>query len=100
MIVVRFKVQCQPGKSEALIAAFKEVIAVSRPLKGVISFDIGRDLGDPNSFVATEVFENKAALESQEALAEVQKTIELLGEVASGTPEATIFHVSSSEPWG
>lgn len=100
MIVVRFKVQCQPGKSEALIAAFKEVIAASRPLKGVISFDIGRDLADPNSFVATEVFENKVALDSQEALAEVQKTIELLGEVAAGTPEATIFHVSSSEPWG
>lgn len=100
MIVVRFKVQCQPGKTEPLIAAFKEVIAASRPLKGVINFDIGRDLTDPNSFVATEVFEDRAALDSQEALAEVQKTIGLLGEIAAGAPEATIFHVSSSEPWG
>lgn len=100
MIVVRFKVQCQPGKSEVLIAALQEVIAASRPLEGVISFDIGRDLTDPNSFVATEVFENRAALDSQEALAEVQKTITLLDEVASGAPEATIFHVSSSEAWG
>ena len=100
MIVVRFKVQCQPGKTEPLIAAFKEVIAASRPLKGVINFDIGRDLADPNAFVATEVFEDKAALDRQEALSEVQRTISLLGEVAAGDPEATIFNVSSSEPWG
>lgn len=99
MIVIRFKVQCQPGQSEPLIAAFKEVIAASRALKGVISFDIGRDLADPNSFVATEVFEDKAALDRQEALAEVQKTIKLLGEIAASAPEATIFHVASSEPW-
>jgi quinol monooxygenase YgiN len=100
MIVVRFKVQCQPGKTDPLIAAFKEVITASRTLNGVINFDIGRDLADPNSFVATEVFEDKAALDRQEALAEVQKTIALLGEVAAGAPEATIFHVASSEPWG
>jgi hypothetical protein len=30
----------------------------------------------------------------------VQKTMELLPEVLAGEPEATIFHVSSSEPWG
>lgn len=100
MIVIRFKVQCKPGQAEPLIAAFKAVIAASRPLKGVISFDIGRDLADPNAFVATEVFEDRAALDRQEALAEVQKTIALLGTVATGDPEATIFHVASSEPWG
>jgi quinol monooxygenase YgiN len=100
MIVVRFKVQCQPGKTEPLIAAFKEIIAASRPLKGVISFDIGQDLADPNAFVATEVFEDKAALERQEALPEVKRTMGLLEEVLAGAPESTIFHVSSSEPWG
>ena len=100
MIVVRFKVRCQPGKTEPLIAAFKDVIAASRPLQGVVSFDIGRDLADSDSFVAVEVFEDKAALDRQESLAEVQKTIKLLGEVVAESPEATIFHVSSSEPWG
>lgn len=100
MIVVRFKVQCQPAKTEPLIAAFREVIAASRSLEGVVSFDVGRDLADPNSFVATEVFEDKAALDRQEALPEVKATIDLLGKVLAGAPEATIFHVSSSEPWG
>ena len=100
MIVVRFKARCQAGKDAPLVAAFKEVIAASGPLAGVVSFDIGRDLADPDSFVATEVFEDRAALDRQESLAEVQKTIALLGEVAAEPPEATIFHVSSSEPWG
>jgi quinol monooxygenase YgiN len=100
VIVVRFKVRSRSGKTEPLIAAFKEIIAASRPLQGVVSFDIGRDLADPDSFVATEVFEDKAALDRQEALAEVQRTMSLLGEVAAEPPTATIFHVSSSEPMG
>ena len=100
MIVVRFQVQCQAGKSGPLIAAFKEVIAASRALAGVISFDIGQDLADPNSFVATEVFEDMDALKRQESLAAVEKTIALLGEVLAAPPAATVFHVSTSEPWG
>lgn len=100
MIVVRFRVQCQHDKTEPLIAAFKQVVAESRPLEGVINFDIGRDLADPDCFIATEVFEDREALDRQEALPSVRKTIDLLGEVLAGAPEATIYHVASSEPWG
>ena len=100
MIVVRFKVQCQPDKTEQVIAAFEEVIAPSRAVDGVISFDIARDLADPNSFIATEVFEDRAALDRQESLPEVAKTLAVLGQSLAAEPEATIFHVSSSEPHG
>jgi quinol monooxygenase YgiN len=100
MIVVRFGVKCQTGKIDTLIAAFKKVIAASRPLPGVVSFDIGRDLADPDSFIALEVFEDRAALDRQESLAEVKETIKLLDEVLAEPPMATIFQVSSSEPWG
>jgi quinol monooxygenase YgiN len=99
MIVVRFKVRCQPEKTDQAMAAFRDVIAPSRTVDGVINFDIGRDLSDPDSFVAVEVFDDRAALERQESLAEVQKIVGLLGEIVAGEPEATIFHVSSSEPW-
>jgi len=100
MIVVRFKVQCQPEKTEQVMAAFEEVIAPSRAVDGVISFDIARDLADPDSFVAIEVFEDRGALELQESLPEVGKTLAVLEESLAAEPEATIFHVSSSEPWG
>jgi quinol monooxygenase YgiN len=100
MIVVRFKVRCQPEKAEQALAAFREVIGPSRAVEGVVSFDIARDLSDPDSVVACEVFEDLAALERQESLPVVQRTIALLGELVAAPPEATIFHVSSSEPWG
>jgi quinol monooxygenase YgiN len=100
MIVVRFKMQCQPGKTEQVMAALEEVIAPSRAVDGVISFDIARDLADPDSFIAVEVFEDRAALERQESLPEVGRTLAVLEESLAAEPEATIFHVSSSEPWG
>lgn len=76
MIAVRLRVQCRPEKAD------------------------GRDVTDPNAFVAVEVFEDRAALDRQEALDEVQRTIGLLGDLVAAPPEATIYHVSSSEPWG
>jgi quinol monooxygenase YgiN len=100
MIAVRFKVQCKPGKAEQVMAAFKEVVAASRTVDGVVNFDIGRDVSDPNSFIATEVFADRAALDRQESLPEVAKTLGILEESLAAEPEATIFHVSSSEPWG
>lgn len=100
MIVVHFKVKSQPEKTEQVLTAFEEVIAPSRTVDGVISFDIARDLADPDSFIATEVFEDRAALDRQESLPEVDKTLAVLEKSLAGAPEATIFHVSSSEPHG
>ena len=100
MIVIRFKVKCQAGKAEELRTALSAVVAPSRTVQGVLHFDIARDITDPNSFIATEVFTDRAALERQEALPEVQKVIALLPSVLAGDPEATIYNVSSSEPWG
>lgn len=100
MIVVRFRVTAKPEHADALAAAFREVIVESRPIGGVVSFDVASDLLDANSFVATEVFDNRAALDSQEALPSVKTTIELMETALAGPPEATIFHVTSSEPWG
>jgi quinol monooxygenase YgiN len=98
MIVLRFKVQCRPEKSEEVMAALADVIAPSRAVEGVISFDIARDLTDPNSFIATEVFENEAARNRQESMPQVGKVMAILPESLAAPPEATVFHVSSSEP--
>jgi quinol monooxygenase YgiN len=97
MIVVRFKVQCLQDKTADLLAAFQDVIAPSRAVDGVISFDVARDLLDPNSFIATEVFENEAARQRQESLPEVAKVLALLPDSVAAAPEATVFQVSSSE---
>jgi quinol monooxygenase YgiN len=91
VIVVRFKVQCQPEKTESVMAALKDVIAPSRALGGVISFDIARDLEDPNSFIATEVFEDRIALDRQERQSQVATVLSMLPDAVAIEPVATNY---------
>jgi len=100
MIVVRFKVQSQPDKVEEVMASLRRIIEPSRTVEGVISFDIARDLANPTAFIATEVFEDRDALDRQEALPEVAEAMAVFDGALAAEPEATIFYVSSSEPWG
>lgn len=97
MLVLRFKVQCQPEKTEEVMAALREVVAPARATEGVLSFDIARDLTDPNSFIATEVFEDEAARDRQESLREVGNVMALLPTSVAAPPEATVYQVSASE---
>ena len=100
MIVVRFTVRCQPDRDEEALQAFEKVVAPSRALDGVIHFDIGQDLTDRTSIIATEVFEDRAALDRQEALPEVRHVMALFPEIIAGEPEATVFEVAASAPYG
>jgi quinol monooxygenase YgiN len=99
MIVVRFKLQCKPDKTEQLMAALGDVIAPGRQIDGCMEFDVARCLDDPNSFVATEVFEDRAALDRQEGQSQVSTVLSMLPEVVAAEPVATIY-VSSAEPHG
>ncbi|WP_426977733.1 putative quinol monooxygenase [Pseudarthrobacter sp. O4] len=100
MIAVRFLVRSQAGMAEEIMAALKDVVPPSRALAGVISFDIGRDVTDPDVFIATEVFEDREALDRQESLPEVVRALGVLEQAINGEPEATIFRISSTEPYG
>jgi quinol monooxygenase YgiN len=100
MIVLRFSVRCQPGKADEVVDALADVVHASRLLDGVVHFDVGRDIADPDCFIVTEVFEDRAALDRQEELPEVAKALGVLEQALAGAPVATIFHVSASEPWG
>ncbi|HEV3128712.1 MAG TPA: antibiotic biosynthesis monooxygenase [Solirubrobacteraceae bacterium] len=98
MIVLRFKLQCRPEKTELVMAALSDVIGPARETDGVISFDVARDIADPNSLIAIEIFEDQGARERQESLPQVGKVMALLPESIAAPPEATIYHVSASEP--
>lgn len=98
MLVVRFKVRCQPNKTEQLEAAMATVVDAARALPGVVHFDIGRDITDPNALIATEVFESKEAMERQENMPEAAMVMELMqSDALAGQPEWTIYEVASSE---
>lgn len=94
MLITRFKVQIKPDKTEEALALFREIVATSRPLDGTIHFDMGRDLTDPNTFIALEVYRDQAALERQEALPAVQKTMGLFDALVAAPPEMTVYEAS------
>src|SRR5262249_26348033 len=96
MIVLRFKVQVQADRGDEAPHAFASVVAPSRALDGVISFDVARDLNDPNAIVAVEVFEDAAARERQESLPEVGRVMKLLPQILAAPPEATQYEVASA----
>jgi quinol monooxygenase YgiN len=99
-IVLRFKVVCQPDKTEQVLAALRAVIGPARAVDGVISFDIGRDLTEPNAFIATEVFQDEAARARQESLPEVAAVMGLLPSALSAPPEMTVYQVAETVPAG
>jgi quinol monooxygenase YgiN len=100
MLVVRFKVRCRPEHAEQVAGALEAVIAPSRALPGVIELDIARCLDDPTAFVATEIYEDRAALDRQEALPVVEQALALIRESRPVASEALIYHVSSTQSFG
>jgi quinol monooxygenase YgiN len=98
MLVVRFKVRCQPEKTDEVAAAMAAVAEASRTLPGVVHFDVARDLTDRDALIATEVFDDREAMERQETQPEVEKVVKLLqGGALIAAPEWTIYDVSSAE---
>lgn len=97
MIVGRFKISCNPDKTDEVMGALSAVVTASRGLPGVIHFDVARDITDPDSFIATEVFTDHAALDLQESQPEVARVMELIGAGAlQGAPEWTVYEVVAS----
>jgi quinol monooxygenase YgiN len=78
MIIGRFKVRCRPDRADEMAAAIAAVEAPSLALPGVVHFDTARSLTDPDSFVVTEVFEDRRALERQNEQDEVARVLSLV----------------------
>jgi quinol monooxygenase YgiN len=98
MIVARFKVQCRPEHTEEMGAAIAAVEAPSREIPGVVHFDAARSLTDPDTFVVIEVFEDRHALERQNAQGEVAKVLTLIEAGAlTGAFEWTVWETSATE---
>ena len=94
MVILRFKIQSKPDKSDEVMAALAEIITPARNTEGVINFDIARVLLEPDSFIATAVYEDGAALERQESASEVHRAMATFAESLAAPPERTIFDAS------
>ena len=96
MVILRFKVQSKPEKSDELLAVLAEIIPAARATEGVINFDIARSLDNPDSFIATVVYDDGTALERQESAPEVHRAMAIFPDALIAPPERTIFDASIS----
>jgi quinol monooxygenase YgiN len=93
VVVVRCKVRCRPGKTEHVLALLDTAIVPSRALHGVISFDVGRDIHMPQAAIILAVFDDYAARERQESLAEVRRFARLVPGLVDTPPDLQVFDV-------
>ena len=94
MVILRQKMRSKPDKCDEVMAALAAIIPTARATEGLISFDIARTLDDPNSFIATAVYDDGAALERQESALEVHRAMAIFPESLVAPPERTIFDAS------
>ena len=94
MVILRQKMRSKTDKSDEVTAALAAIIAPARATSGVMHLDIARDLLDHDSFIATAVYEDGAALERQESRPEVHKVMAMLPESLAAPLERTIFDAS------
>jgi len=98
VIVLHFKVKAAPDTAAELKAALAAVVEGARAIPGVVSFDIAEDLTDPNTFIATEVFEDQSARDRQESAAEVARVMELLPTALAAPPQMAVYEATPVEP--
>jgi quinol monooxygenase YgiN len=75
MIILRQQMRSKPERTDDVFAALSAIVPGARATPGVISLDIARDLLDPDSFVATGIYEDGATLERQESAPEVRRAM-------------------------
>ena len=94
MIILHQEMRAKPEKSDEVMAALAAIIPGARATKGVIKLDIARDLLDPDSFVATGVYEDGAALERQESAPEVHRAMAMFADSLAAPPDRRIYDAS------
>ena len=94
MVILRQQMRSKPERTDEVSAALAAIIPGARATQGVISLDIARDLLDPDSFVATGIYENGAALEKQESAPEVHAAMAMFADALAAPPDRKFYDAS------
>jgi quinol monooxygenase YgiN len=94
MIILRQQMRSKPERTEDVWAALAAIVPGARATPGVVSLDIARDLLDPDSFVATAVYEDAAAVERQESAPEVHAAMAIFPDALAAPPDRKFYDAS------
>jgi quinol monooxygenase YgiN len=94
MIILRQQMRSKPERTEDVWAALAAIVPGARATPGVITLDIARDLLDPDSFVATAVYDDAAAVERQESAPEVHAAMSMFRDALAAPPDRKFYDAS------
>ena len=94
MVILRQQMRSKPERTDEVWAALAAIIPEARATQGVISLDIASDLLDPDSFVATGIYEDSAALQRQESSPAVHRAMAMFGEALAAPPDRMVYEAS------
>jgi quinol monooxygenase YgiN len=94
MIILRQQMRSKPERTEDVWAALAAIVPGARATQGVISLDIARDLLDPDSFIATGVYEDASAVERQESAPEVHAAMTMFPDALAAPPDRKFYDAS------
>ena len=94
MVILRQQMRSKPERTDDVLAALAAIIPDARATQGVISLDVARDLLDPDSFVATGIYEDGAALERQESAPAVHRAMAMFSEALAAPPDRMVYDAS------
>jgi quinol monooxygenase YgiN len=94
MVILRQQMRSKPERFDDVWAALAAIIPVARATPGVISLDIARELLDPDSFIATAVYDDVAAVERQESAPAVHAAMALFSDALAAPPDRKFYDAS------
>jgi quinol monooxygenase YgiN len=96
MLLVIGRVACDAERRDELISLCREMQDESRREDGCLRYGFFSAIEDPNSFVAVEEWEGRAALDEHFAKPHLQKFASRLLEVVSERPEVAIHEIAGT----
>ena len=96
MLLVIGRVTCGPEARDELVSVCTEMQDNSRGEEGCIRYGFFSAIEDPNSFVAVEEWEDRAALDEHFAQPHLQEFASKLLELVSEPPEVAIHEIAGT----
>ena len=90
-VKIIINLQAQPGKGDALVQFFGEVLGDTRAFAGCIECDVFRNQDDSDQLSIVELFESRAAYDKYFAWRVESGTIDAIGALIAATPAPQFY---------
>ena len=89
--VINARIIVKPEAIEKFLASAKEMVEKSNAEQGCIIYTLYQDVGNPQSFIFYEVYENQDAVNNHNSSGHFKTFIEQISGFASDKPQVDVF---------